>query len=264
MERLDGRVAVITGGGSGIGLGMAEAFGAEGMRVVLADVQAERLDAAAELVRAAGAPDVRTVPTDVRDPAAVDALAVATIDAFGAVHVLCNNAGVSTLGYQWDTSLEDWRWVFDVNVFGVVHGIRAFVPHLVAQDEAHVVNTASMAGLITSAGSAPYGASKHAVVGMTKALRAELAIRNAHVGVSVICPGEVKTNITENIRTKGGERDLARVEALRQRLTTAMEPREVGDMVVDAIRHRRFWILPNGREHLASMQADLDELFADD
>jgi NAD(P)-dependent dehydrogenase (short-subunit alcohol dehydrogenase family) len=261
MERFEGRVAVVTGGGSGIGLGMAEAFGAQGMRVVLADIEADRLAPAAERVRAAGAPDVLTVPTDVRDPAAVDALAGATIEAFGAVHVLCNNAGVSSIGYQWETPLEDWRWVFDVNVFGVVHGIRSFVPHLVAQDEGHIVNTASMAALLTSAGSAPYAASKHAVVGLSKSLRAELAIRSGHVGVSVMCPGEVATNITDNIRTKGGERDLARVEALRQRLTTAMAPRDVGELVVDSIRARTFWILPNGRDHLAAVQTDLDELF---
>ncbi|MCU1484149.1 MAG: hypothetical protein JWN67_895 [Actinomycetia bacterium] len=263
MQRFEGRVAVVTGGGSGIGLGMAEAFGAQGMRVVLADVEADRLAPAAERVRAAGAPDVVTVPTDVRDPVAVEALATATIDAFGAVHVLCNNAGVSTIGYQWETPLEDWRSVFDVNVFGAVHGIRSFVPHLVAQDEGHIVNTASMAALMTSVGSAPYAASKHAVAGLSKALRAELAIRSAHVGVSVMCPGEVRTNITDNIRTKGTDRDLARVAALKDRLTTAMDPRDVGELVVRSIRDRTFWILPNGRDHLAAVKADYDELFAE-
>jgi NAD(P)-dependent dehydrogenase (short-subunit alcohol dehydrogenase family) len=260
MEQLEGRVAVVTGGGSGIGLGMAEAFGARGMRVVLADLDVGRLGPAEARVRAAGAPEVLTVPTDVRDPASVDDLAGRTLDAFGAVHVLCNNAGVSSLGYQWETSLEDWQWVVGVNLFGVVHGIRAFVPHLIAQDEAHIVNTASMAGLMTSAGSAPYSASKHAVVGLTKALRAELAIRSGHVGVSVMCPGEVATNITDNIRTRGTERDAARLDALRQRLTTAMSPADVGELVVESIRERRFWILPNGRDHLAAVRTDLDEL----
>jgi NAD(P)-dependent dehydrogenase (short-subunit alcohol dehydrogenase family) len=262
MQNLEGRVAVITGGGSGIGLGMAEAFAGEGMRVVLADVDAHRLDAAVARVEAAGGDGVLAVPTDVSDPAAVDELARRTVDTFGAVHVLCNNAGVSTLGYMWETSLEDWQWLLGVNLLGVVNGIRSFTPLLLDQDEAHVVNTASLAGLMTSAGSGPYSASKHAVVGLSKALRAELAIRWPHVGVSVMCPGEVSTNIADGIRTKGTEKDLARVDALRQRLTDAMAPLDVGQMVVRAMRERQFWVLPNGGPYLRVVQAELDELLA--
>lgn len=262
MEHLEGRVAVVTGGGSGIGLGMAEAFARHGMHVVLADIREDRLADAAARVEAAGAPGVLTVPTDVSDAAAVDELARRTVEAFGAVHVLCNNAGVSTIGYQWETPLEDWQWVIGINLFGVVHGIRAFTPHLAAQDEAHVVNTASMAGVMAAPGSAPYSASKHAVVGLSKALRAELAVRAGHVGVSVMCPGEIATNIPDNIRTRGTERDAGRIAAMRERLATAMPPSEVGALVVESIRQRRFWILPNGGTHLAAVRAEYEELLA--
>jgi NAD(P)-dependent dehydrogenase (short-subunit alcohol dehydrogenase family) len=261
MENLEGRVAVITGGGSGIGLGMAEAFAAAGMRVVLADIGEDALERAVARVEAAGAAGVLAVPTDVRDAAAVDDLARQAVDAFGAVHVLCNNAGVSTIGYMWETPLDDWQWLIGVNLFGVVNGIRSFTPLLLDQDEAHIVNTASMVGLMTSPGSGPYCASKHAVVGLSKALRAELAIHWPHVGVSVMCPGEVATNIADGVRTKGAPKDLARVDALRQRLATAMAPLDAGHMVVRAMRERRFWVLPNGEAHLDAVRDEMNELF---
>ena len=259
MERLEGRVAVVTGAAGGIGLGLAEAFLAEGMRVVVADVDGARLERAAASL---ASDDVLAVPTDVSDAASVDALAARALDAFGAVHVLCNNAGVSTLGYQWETPLEDWRWLMGVNLFGVVHGIHTFVPILLQQDEAHVVNTASMAGLMTSAGSAPYSASKHAVIGLSKALRAELGIKSPHVGVTVMCPGEVATGMPDRIRTKGTDKDLARLDALRGRLAGAMTPLDVGRLIVAAIRQRAFWVLPNGPGHLAAVEAEVGELLA--
>src|SRR5947209_10611823 len=191
MDDLQGRVAVVTGAAGGIGLGLAEAFVEAGMRVAIADVDAARLDGARQKLGDAAI----AVPTDVTDPASVDALAAATLDAFGAVHVVCNNAGVSTLGYQWEIPLDDWHWLMDVNLFGVVHGIRTFVPILLEQGEGHVVNTASMGGLMTSAGSAAYSASKHAVIGLSKALRAELGIKSPDIGVTVMCPGEVATEM---------------------------------------------------------------------
>jgi NAD(P)-dependent dehydrogenase (short-subunit alcohol dehydrogenase family) len=263
VELTSGRVAVVTGGGSGIGLALAMAFARAGMAVAVADRRGERLAGARRRVLAAGAPEVLACETDVARPAEVQALADATVSAFGGVHVVCNNAGMSTLGYLWETPLEDWRRLVDVNLFGVVHGLRSFVPLLLEADEAHVVNTASLAGLLTSPGSAPYSASKHAVIGLTRALRAELGLRWPHVGVSVLCPGEVATNLADEVATRGSARDLARVEALRARLATALDPSAVADAVLDAIRTRRFWILPNGAEHLDGVRAELDELLDD-
>src|SRR5262245_15126051 len=150
MNTVEGRVAVVTGGGSGLGLGMAEAFAAAGMHLVLADIDAARLEPAVERVLATGARGALAVPTDVRDPESVVDLARRSVDAFGAVHVVCNNAGISAIGHQWQMSLDDWNAVLGVNLLGVVHGVHAFMPILLEQDEAHVVNTASMSGLVAS------------------------------------------------------------------------------------------------------------------
>jgi NAD(P)-dependent dehydrogenase (short-subunit alcohol dehydrogenase family) len=263
VKTLSGRIAVVTGGASGIGLGMAEAFAAAGTRVVLADVDGVRLERAAGQLRANGAPGVLAVPTDVRDAAAVAALAQRAVEEFGAVHVLCNNAGIAAIGHQWQISLDDWNAVLGVNLLGVVHGVHAFMPILVEQDEAHVVNTASMSGLIASPGMGAYVTSKHAVVGLTKSLRTDLAVRWPHVGVTVVCPGQVATNLADNVRTRGRPQDTARVDALRENLATAMPPRAVGDMVLDAIRERTFWVLPNGAIHLPALDAELAELRTD-
>jgi NAD(P)-dependent dehydrogenase (short-subunit alcohol dehydrogenase family) len=261
VETLSGRVAVVTGGAGGIGLGMARAFAEQGMSVVLVDVDGDRLDAAAAAVGEAGAPAVRAEVVDVRDAEAVAQLAARTAADLGGVHVLCNNAGVSTMGYQWQTPLDDWRWVVDVNLFGVVHGVHAFLPLLLEQDEAHVVNTASMAGLIPSAGSGPYNATKHAVVGLSRGLRAELAIRAPHVGVSVLCPGEIATDMADRIRTPPTPKYEARLEALRSHIAaTGMDPLVVGRQVVAAIQARTFWILANGEPHFPLLERELDEL----
>jgi NAD(P)-dependent dehydrogenase (short-subunit alcohol dehydrogenase family) len=263
VKTLSERVAVVTGGGSGLGLGMAEALAAAGTKVVLADVDEARLEQAAARLRAGGAPGVCTVPTDVRDPAAVTALADRALDAFGAVHIVCNNAGISAIGHQWQTPLGDWNAVLGVNLLGVVHGVHAFMPVLIEQDEAHVVNTASMSGLIASPGMGAYVASKHAVVGLTKGLRDDLAARWPHVGVTLVCPGQIATNLADNVRTLGRPQDTARVEALRQNLAGSMDPRVAGEMVVDAIRNRVFWVLPNGTPHLSALDAELAELHAE-
>jgi NAD(P)-dependent dehydrogenase (short-subunit alcohol dehydrogenase family) len=183
VERLDGRVAVVTGAAAGIGRALAESLIAEGASVVLADVAGDDVARVAEEIGGVG------VQCDVRDPESVQALADAAVAQFGAVHILCNNAGVSgRFGRTWATPAEEWRWVFDVNVLGVVNGLRSFVPILLAQDEGHIVNTASAAAFEALPGMGPYAASKHAVLGLSEALRREIA---PHVGVSVLVPGGV-------------------------------------------------------------------------
>ena len=257
MKRIEGRVAVVTGAAGGLGLGMARAFAEAGMKVVLADVDATRLDGAAASL---GNDDVLAVPTDVTDAAAVDHLAARAVAAFGGVNVVCNNAGVSVMGYAWETSLDDWRWLMGVNLWGVVHGIHTFMPILMEQDEAHVVSTASMGGMLTSPGIAPYAGSKAAVIAMSKSLRAEAAIKAPHVGVSVVCPGEIATEMPDRIRTKGTEKDAKRLDALRQTLATAMPPIDAGRMVLDAIRAGDFWCLPNGESYVPTIQKEFGEL----
>ncbi len=267
MRDLAGRVAVVTGAASGIGRGTALAFASAGARLAMADIDVGALAEAAVAVRAAGAPVIE-VPTDVSDAGAVERLAAATVAEYGAVHVVCNNAGVWTVGYQWETSAEDWEWVLSVNVMGVVHGIRSFVPRLLAQPEGgHVVNTASVGGLITSALAGPYTASKHAVVGISKGLRAELAALRAPVGVSVVCPGQVATNIVKGLRARGGDAggrpEVAQiVDRLDAGIATGMSPEEAGRIIVEAVREDRFWVLPNGRQHLPLHAAEHEELTA--
>lgn len=198
MEHLEGRTAVVTGAASGIGFALARKCVEAGMSVVMADVEATTLHAAAEDIGDA----VLAVPTDVADAASVDALAEAAIDRFGAVHLVVNNAGVSgTFSRTWVTSPEEWRWVFDVNVWGMINGIRTFVPILLQQDEGHVVSTGSAACFEALPGMAAYAGSKHAVLGISEALRRELQAAGSHVGVSVYVPGQnISTRILESVR----------------------------------------------------------------
>ena len=200
MKELRDRVAVITGAASGIGYGLAEVFAAEGMRLVLADIDEGRLNSAAAKLSEQGA-TVLAMAIDVAQPERVDELASRTLARFGAVHVLCNNAGVSaSLRTIWEAPLADWHWIMGVNVMGVVHGLRSFMPILLEQPEAHVVNTASILGLVTSSeGGGAYAASKHAVVALTEALQVQLDRAGAaHVGVSCLCPGPVDSQIVAN------------------------------------------------------------------
>ena len=202
MRELNGKVAVITGGASGIGLAMAETFGAEGMRLVIADVQEDALDRAVERLRGQGF-ETLGVRTNVSDYAAVEALRDAALAAFGKVHLVCNNAGVSITGPTWEMSLDDWRWIYDVNVWGVIHGVKAFTPLLLEQgEEAHFVNTASEAAFNGIGEHAPYCSSKAAVVSMSQALRSELVSLATRVGVSVVCPGMVATGIHRSWRNR--------------------------------------------------------------
>jgi NAD(P)-dependent dehydrogenase (short-subunit alcohol dehydrogenase family) len=214
MDNLEGRVAVVTGASTGIGRSIARSFAGAGMRVVLASQNEARLAAAVDELRDRGA-DVIGVATDVSDERSVQALAAATLDAFGAVHVLVNNAGVYVPGYAWEISREDWEWVMGVNLWGPIHGIRTFLPHLLEQPEAHVVNVSSAGGLMPATVHAPYCTTKHGVVGLSKALRADLTMKGANVGVTLVCPGAVVTEIMSQVQNTGpgvcrGDRSISR------------------------------------------------------
>ncbi|MEZ5166057.1 MAG: SDR family NAD(P)-dependent oxidoreductase [Acidimicrobiales bacterium] len=246
MDHIDGRAAVVTGAASGIGLALTERFLAAGMSVVMADVEEEVLTREARRLEADGAA-VLGVLTDVRDPAAWEQLRDQALDAFGAVHVVCNNAGVAPGGPMASTTPADWRWAVDVNILGVAHGVTTFVPLLIEQGEGHIVNTASEAGLVTNAQLGMYCATKHAVVGMSEALWRE--VHPQGVGVSVLCPGLVDTRIfeSERNRTDGAEpapATAATMAALREVISVMGIPTgTVADAVHDAIVEDRFWIL---------------------
>lgn len=253
MDTIEGKVAVVTGAASGIGLAMARGFAAAGASVVLADVEEGALkDAEGEL--AGGGAPVLSVPTDVRDGAAVDALRDAALDRFGAVHVVCNNAGVAVGGRTWEHTVADWEWILGVNLWGVVHGVRSFTPVLLDQGEGHIVNVASMAGLVSPPFMSAYNATKHAVVALSESLHGELAMEGGAVGVSVLCPGWVKTRINDSDRNRpdGEEGDgvLGDAEAragFRQivagLIAGGIEADDVAAMVLDAVLTRRFYIL---------------------
>ncbi len=261
MQDFAGRVAVITGGASGIGLGLARRLGAEGMHVVIGDVERPALDAAVADLTAAGV-DVVGVSCDVTDADQMQSLADTTMDRFGAVHVFCNNAGVGGGGLSWETPLSMWDWVLGVNLWGVIHGIRSFVPILVQQDAAHIVNTASVAGLVAAPMMGPYNASKHAVVALSETLHHEFAIVGTAARVSVLCPGWVRTNIATSERNRpapagaGSASDAGDVvgmdaeqqtelgrQVLAGMIANGMQPDDVAAQVVDAIRAERFWVL---------------------
>jgi NAD(P)-dependent dehydrogenase (short-subunit alcohol dehydrogenase family) len=250
MELGRGKVAVVTGGASGIGLGLAKRFGAVGMGVVIADVQADALDTARDELEANGC-DVLAVRTDVSDWGSVEALRDAVLERFSAVHVVCNNAGVGGAGDPWHGPLATWEWTVGVNLMGVVHGIHAFLPILEAQGEGHVVNTASTAG-ITAGFISPYSATKHAVVALSESLWFAMQAAGTGVGVSVLCPNFVRTNILTGDRNwparlgpvpslPPGYEDLA--AALERAVDHGMLPADVADMVADAITTNQFWIL---------------------
>ncbi len=255
MRTLRDKVAVVTGAASGIGLAMAERFADEGMRVVLADVEEQALASADRTLAGRGATTL-AVRTDVARAADVENLADAAVERFGAVHVLCNNAGVAGDTVPvWEQTLESWQWVLGVNLWGVVHGIRTFVPRMLAHGgEGHVVNTASMAGHLSAPFLAVYDATKHAVVTISESLHYELELAGAAVKVSVLCPGFVRTNILDSARNRPPELrdDPQRSEAsqafqntFRAFVDAGKPPTEVAACVVDAILAERFWIFPH-------------------
>src|SRR5690242_17165407 len=242
MQSFRDKVAVVTGGASGIGFAMAERFAKEGMKIVLADVEPAALESARATLAASGA-DVLAVPTDVARGEAVAALAERTLARFGAVHVVCNNAGVSVGGPMWEHTLDDWRWVLGVNLWGVIHGVRTFVPIMLRQNEpAHVVNTASLAGLSSNPFLGVYNVTKHGVVTLSETLAQELAIVGAPIAVSVLCPGFVRTKIIDSGRNRPADladgSDRLRPEGMEQQIRAAIEagmsPADVAALVVAA------------------------------
>lgn len=257
MKEFKGKVAVVTGAASGIGRALAARCANEGMQVVLADIEQEPLTKFAQELEAAGH-QVLAVRTDVSKGAAIEELARQTIAKFGAVHLLFNNAGVGEGSDTiWEHTVADWEWVLGVDLWSVIHGIRVFVPLMLEQDtEAHIVNTASLAGLISYPGSAIYKVSKFGVVTMSETLYHELAARNAKLHVSVLCPAWVNTRIHESARNRPAELQNAQEkevspehQKIREGFNYAIKhgksPEMVADLVFEAIRQEKFWILPS-------------------
>lgn len=255
MKEFRNKVGVITGAASGIGRAIAERCVQEGMNVVLADIEELALAETEADMKAAGA-NVMAVLTDVSKASEVEALALRTLDAYGAVHLLCNNAGVAAGSTVWESTPNDWEWVLGINLWGVIHGLRAFVPIMLEQDvESHIVNTASIAGLISFFGSAPYHASKHAVVALSEKLHYDMAVRGSKVKVSVLCPGWVRTRIIESRRNRPAELEddpaeivmtpemAAALEEYRQACEAGMSPDKVANYMFQAIRDEKFYIL---------------------
>ncbi len=268
MELSNGSVAVVTGAASGIGAALGRAFAAAGCSVVLADVDAVALDAVAATMEG----EVLTVVTDVSVATDVEHLADAAFNRFGAVHVLCNNAGVSTFNPVVAQSLDDWRWVLGVNLWGVIHGVQAFLPRMSAQGQpAHIVNTSSLAGLTSGLPSlGPYNVSKVGVVALSETLRMELAMAGSPVGVSVLCPGSTPTRILESERNRpaelGSELRVPDGELMRDAVRSGFDGpgartvAEVAGDVLDGVRGGRFWIITSGemRELVSSRFHEID------
>ena len=253
LTEFEGRVAVVTGAASGIGKALCERFAREGMKVVMADVESDSLREAARQIEALGA-EVLTRRTDVSQADELSALAEATLDRFGKVHVVCNNAGVFAGGRIWDAIGSDWEWVLGVNVYGVLHGIRAFVPRMLEQGEpGHVVNTCSMAGLINMPLSGAYNVSKHAALSLSETLYHELKGLDTPVGCSALCPELIRTGIGSSERNRPAHlkrpEDAATPEqalveqAIRSSVAGGIPPSEMAERVMGGIREDRFYLL---------------------
>lgn len=244
MNQQSGRVAVITGAASGIGRGLAEHAAAQGLRLLLSDVDAKRLDELSMTLRAEGA-EVQVCVADVGEPDQVDALRDAALEHFGGVDLLFNNAGVMQTGLCWEISAAQWQRMLDVNLKGVINGIRSFVPLLLKQGRpAHVINTASLAGLVSSPLMGPYNVTKQAVVALSETLHYELQMLGAAVGVSVLCPGPVASAImASNQAREGASSQLDSL--LDSGIRAGMAPRELAAQVFAGIAEQRFWLLPH-------------------
>jgi NAD(P)-dependent dehydrogenase (short-subunit alcohol dehydrogenase family) len=242
METLKGKTAVVTGGGAGIGRGLCLGFAGEGMNVVVVDREADRAHAVAAEVEAAGAKALAQA-CDVSDAAAVEALKDAVVARFGSADVLCNNAGVVQFGPAAEAPQEDWEWVFRVNVWGVVNGVRSFTPQMRAQGGGHIVNTASLSGIFAVPGLGVYTASKYAVMGLSETLRLELAADN--IGVSVLCPGPVRSRIGETARRRDGIERMGVIDGLPR--LGWREPADAARVVIAGIKANRPYIYTHAK-----------------
>jgi NAD(P)-dependent dehydrogenase (short-subunit alcohol dehydrogenase family) len=243
MQRVEDRVAVVTGAASGIGLGIARAFARAGMKLVLADLREAPLQSATAELRDGGAQAI-AVPTDVTKLEEVQALAESALEAYGAVHVLCNNAGVGLFRSLAETTIEDWRWTLGIDLWGPIHGVSTFLPIIEHEDEGHINSTSSMAGLLAVPRLGAYCVAKHGVVALMATLERELRAAHSVVRTSVLCPGAVNTGIVANSaeirhRATGA---FARPAGSLDAISGGMDPDDVGRLVLDAIRNDQFWI----------------------
>ena len=253
MQDLKGKVAVITGGAEGIGKAIAVAAAAEGMKLVLADIDADKLNATVEELAGTGA-EVIGLRTDVSSESSVQALADAAFGRFGNVHLLINNAGVALAKSAWETTQKDWEWVMGVNLYGVTNGLRAFIPRMLEKgEEGHIVNTASIAGLLSEPALAAYNVSKFGVVTLSEGLHHDLTLRKAKINVSVLCPGWVKTRIAEAERHREADQrtDFTKIDkvsvmtgmSIMKAVQNGIEPQQVASDVINAVKSNKFYIL---------------------
>ena len=278
MKDLAGRVAVVTGGASGIGRGLAERFAAESMSVVVADIEEPPLHGTVDAIRAAGG-EALAVVCDVSSWPSVEALRNTVVETYGPADVLCNNAGVAATGTVSELSLESWEWCLGVNLWGVIHGCRAFLDAMIERGSGHIVNTASVLGHITSAGLGPYNVSKHGVVAFSETLHAEMLVESTGVGVTCLCPGLVSTNILDSERNRperlrdhpgvdgtwdsdmvAGDAESDTRAAIRDLYAQALRPSAVADLVVRAIGAEQLWLFTDGDfdEAIAARHRDIE------
>jgi NAD(P)-dependent dehydrogenase (short-subunit alcohol dehydrogenase family) len=271
MKDLQGKVAVVTGAASGLGRAMAKRFAREGMKIVLADIDEVALRGAAEEISAQGTAAI-AVRTDVSKGEEVERLAQKTLEAFDAAHLVVNNAGVAALGSVWENSAADWQWALGVNLWGVIHGVRVFAPLLLAQNEGHIVNTSSVAGLISPPGMGVYNVTKHAVVALTETLHHDLARRATKVRCSVLCPAYVPTGIADSERNRPAElRDATHVRsperrALEDNLRDAVQSGrlsadDIAEAVLESVLEERFYILTHARID-AAIRARMEDILS--
>jgi NAD(P)-dependent dehydrogenase (short-subunit alcohol dehydrogenase family) len=276
MKEFKGKVAVITGAASGIGLDLAERCAKEGMKVVLAGINEDTLKKAEKDIKKKTGATTLVVKTDVSKAEDVKALAEKTLDAFGAVHLLFNNAGVSAGSTVWGSTLADWQWVLGVNLWGVIYGIHFFVPIMLKQKtECHIVSTSSGNGLTAITNFGPYSVSKHGVVALSETLYRELEQGGHNIGVSVLCPGIINTKILECARNRPAELQDApgeesidmtdpKVQEMMQSFkriwANGMSPQQVADITFNAIREKKFYILPNMETAIPMIQARMEDI----